>query len=155
MAMKKLLNALAFDRAVGDLLELPEVQRLRAYRHHRTDRYEHSLRVARWSFRTARLLGLDERAAARGAVLHDLFYHDRTCRPEGYEGSAFVRHPEEAVRNARSLTQLTEKEEDIIRSHMWPVSPRHIPHSAEAVLVNLVDDVVSVRDLMGKNRKGL
>jgi uncharacterized protein len=153
--MKKLMRAIEFENAVGDLLLLPEVQRLRSYRHHRTNRYEHTMRVARWSFRVARCLGLDERSAARGAVLHDLFFHDKSCRPEGYEGSAFVRHPEEAVRNARSLTQLTEKEEDIIRSHMWPVSPRHIPHSAEAVLVNLVDDVVSVRDLMGKNRKVL
>ncbi len=145
--MKKLLRAIEFDNAVGDLLQRPEVQRLRAYRHHRTNRYEHTLRVARWSFRAARWLGLDERSAARGAVLHDLFYHDRTCRPAGYRGSALVRHPQEAVENARRLTRLSAKEEDIILSHMWPVSPRHAPHSAEAVLVNLVDDVVAVGDL--------
>lgn len=144
--MKKLLRAIEFDNAVRDLLELPEVQQLRTYRHHRTNRYEHTLRVARWSFRTARWLGLDERAAARGAVLHDLFYHDRTNRPEGYQGSAFRRHPEEAVQNARAVTELTEKEENIILSHMWPVCP-HAPHSAEAVLVNLVDDLVAVGDL--------
>lgn len=144
--MKKLLRAIEFNNAVGDLLELPEVQGLRAYRHHRTNRYEHTLRVARWSFRTARWLGLDERAAARGAVLHDLFYHDRTNRPAGYQGSAFRRHPEEAVKNARAVTELTEKEENIILSHMWPVCP-HAPRSAEAVLVNLVDDLVAVGDL--------
>lgn len=145
--MKKLLRAIEFDNAVRDLLVLPEVQQLRAYRHHRTNRYEHTLRVARWSFRAARWLGLDERSAARGAVLHDLFYHDRSCRPAGYRGSALVRHPREAVENARRITRLTPKEEDIILSHMWPVSPRHLPHSAEAVLVNLVDDVVAVGDL--------
>lgn len=145
--MKKLLRAIEFDNAVRDLLEKPEVQNLRRYRHHqRTNRYEHTLRVARWSFRAARWLGLDERSAARGAVLHDLFFHDKTCRPEGYRGSALVHHPEEAAENARQLTELSPKEENIILSHMWPLS-RHAPHSPEAVLVNLVDDVVSVGDL--------
>lgn len=148
--MKKLIRAIEFDNAVRDLLELPEVQQLRRYRHHRTNRYEHTLRVARWSFRMARGLGLDQRSAARGAVLHDLFFHDKSCRPEGYRGSAFVRHPEEAVENARALTQLTDKEENIILSHMWPVCP-HAPHSAEALLVNLVDNVVAVGDLAVRN----
>jgi uncharacterized protein len=145
--MKKLMRAIEFENAVGDLLLLPEVQRLRSYRHHRTNRYEHTMRVARWSFRVARCLGLDERSAARGAVLHDLFFHDKSCRPEGYEGSAFVQHPEEAAQNARAVTELSDKEENIILSHMWPVSLRHLPRSPEAVLVNLVDDVVAMGDL--------
>ena len=139
-----------FDNAVRDLLEQPEVQRLRQYTHHkRTTRYHHTMRVARWSFRAARRLGLDARSAARGAVLHDLFFHDKSCRPENYQGPAVLKHPEEAAENAKLLTELSPKEENIILSHMWPAS-RHAPHSPEAVLVNLVDDLVAVGDLRGK-----
>jgi uncharacterized protein len=144
--MKKLIREIEFQNAVSDLVSLPQVQQLRRYRHHRaTDRYTHTMRVARWSFRLARRLGLDERAAARGAMLHDLFFHDKSSRPADYGDSVLLHHPEEAAENAKRVTQLTDKEENIILSHMWPLS-RHAPRSAEAVLVNLVDDVVAVGD---------
>ena len=142
-----------FDNAVRDLVALPEVQQLRRYTHHRhTNRYIHTMRVARLSFRVAKRLGLDARAAARGAVLHDLFFHDRSCRPENYRGPVVLRHPEEAAENAKRLIALSPKEENIILSHMWPMS-RHAPHSPEAVLVNLADDLVAVDDLRQKRTK--
>lgn len=137
-----------FYAAVGELLSTPEVQRLKRLRHHHnTTRYQHTVRVAELSFRAAKRLGLDAGAAARGAVLHDLFYHDSTCRPEGYRGWVILNHPEEAAMNARKLTDLTEKEENIILSHMWPVS-RHMPHSREALLVDFVDNCVAVSDYL-------
>ncbi len=37
---------------------------------------DHSLFVAYWSYRAARTLGLDEAAAARGGLLHDLYLYD-------------------------------------------------------------------------------
>lgn len=135
-----------FTEAVGPLALRPELRQIRRYSHHRNvNRYDHTVRVALLSYRIARRLGLDARATARAAMLHDLFYHDRTCRPAGYHGWVVLNHPEEAAANARQITDLTPKEENIILSHMWPVS-RHAPHCREAVLVNLVDDWVAVRD---------
>lgn len=135
-----------FNEIVGELRSTPEVQSLRTLHHHRnTNRYDHTMRVAELSFRWAKRLHMDKNAAARAAILHDLFYHDNTCRPANYRGWAAVKHPEEAVVNARKLTTLSPKEENIILSHMWPAS-RHAPHSREAVLVNVIDDIVAVRD---------
>lgn len=135
-----------FDQAVGDLLPTPEVQQLRKFHHHRNiNRYDHTIRVAEVSFQVAKRLGLDARATARAALLHDLFYYDKTCRRPDDRGWVILNHPEEALDNARRLTKLSPKEENIILAHMWPVS-RHAPHCREAWVVNVVDDLVAVRD---------
>lgn len=135
---------------MGELIPTPEVQELRRFCHHRnTNRYDHTLRVAEMSFRVAKRLGLDARATARAALLHDLFYHDKTCRQRDYRGWVVLNHPEEALDNARQLTKLSAKEENIILAHMWPVS-RHAPHCREAWIVNLVDDLVAVGDYFSR-----
>ena len=145
-----------FTYQVGDLLNTPEVQSLQAYsHHHRVSRYEHallvSLFVAYLSFRAARWLRLDERAAARGGLLHDLYSGEKSC-PAG--PFFFLRHawnhPKQAAKNARALTYLTGKEENIIESHMWPMC-KALPRSREAWLVNLVDSFVAVLDILGWN----
>lgn len=142
-------NQAEFDNVVGDLLTTSAVLRLKTLRHHYGTRYDHSLRVAHNSYALACKLGLDSRAVARAGLLHDLFFHDATCRPAGYHGAAW-KHPQEAVCNAARLTPLTAKEQNIILAHMWPLS-RNLPHSPEAWLVNVVDTVVAVGDWL-RNR---
>lgn len=143
-------NQVGFYRTVDDLLTSSSVLRLKTLRHHYGSRYDHSLRVARRSYDLACKLGLDRRAVARAGLLHDLFFHDATCRPAHYGGGAAWKHPQEAVRNASDLTPLSKKEENIILSHMWPLS-RSLPRSPEAWLVNVVDTAVAVGDLF-RNR---
>ena len=61
-----------FADQIDDLLHTPAVQNLQYYpHHHRVTRYEHVLLVAQLSFRIARAWGLDSRAVARSALLHD------------------------------------------------------------------------------------
>lgn len=67
----------AFFEAIEDLYNRPEVQGLSIYEQHLDiDRLQHITSVAYISFLTCRRLGLDYRTAARGAILHDLFYYD-------------------------------------------------------------------------------
>ena len=64
-----------FTDQIDDLLRTQAVQNLKYYsHHHRVTRYEHVLLVAQLSFRIARAWGLDSRAVARSALLHDLYH---------------------------------------------------------------------------------
>ena len=137
-----------FCRTTEELLGSDAVRRMGQWKHHgHISTLDHSLFVAYWSFRIARKLGLDASAAARGGLLHDLYlYNSRDHR--NYEGHQCFAHPKAALRNARALCgELTAKEENIILSHMWPLS-RRMPRSREAVLITLVDKICATAEAM-------
>ncbi len=132
----------AFFRCVSSLTADSRVRRLRTIPHHRwTNRYEHVLLVSYISFALARRWHWDSRAAARAGLLHDLFFQEADSSL-----SLCLHHPEMAAENAEQVTHLTERERNIILSHMWPAG-RYLPRSREAWLVNLVDDLVALLDL--------
>ena len=54
-----------------------------------------------------------------------------------------TRHPSIALENAQKELRLTGIERDIIRSHMFPLTPRP-PQFREAALVSLMDKACSV-----------
>ena len=63
-------HLLEFCRLTGELLESGPVRMMGRWQHHgRITTLDHSLFVAYLSFRAARWLRLDERAAARGGLL--------------------------------------------------------------------------------------
>lgn len=138
-----------FADQIDDLLHTPAVQNLQYYpHHHRVTRYEHVLLVAQLSFRIARAWGLDSRAVARSALLHDLYH--------GGKDANYLRHsrthPLTALHNAMNVTTLSEKEQNIIASHMWPLCAAR-PRSREAWLVNAVDTLTAFVDVLGCNGK--
>ena len=138
-----------FADQIDDLLHTPAVQNLQYYpHHHRVTRYEHVLLVAQLSFRIARAWGLDSRAVARSALLHDLYH--------GGQDANYLRHsrthPLTALHNAMNVTTLSEKEQNIIASHMWPLCTAR-PRSREAWLVNAVDTLTAFVDVLGCNGK--
>ena len=62
-----------FVRTTGELLESQPVRSMGQWKHHgRVTCLDHSLFVAYWSYRCARLLHLDAAAAARGGLLHEI-----------------------------------------------------------------------------------
>lgn len=127
------------------LLYTPEVQSLeQIVHHHISTRLQHSLRVSYVSYCNAIDKGLDEVACARAGLLHDLFYF----KPKDVHyrrGSKFV-HPRVALMNAKQLTSLTKKEEDIIVHHMWLTGSSTLfdmPRTREGRLVSIVDKQVA------------
>ena len=144
--MRTALNFPYFVNLVHDLLDSVQVRSMSGLFHHgKVTCYDHSLFVSYLSFRAARFLGWDYRAAARGGLLHDLYLydsHDKSAHP----GLQCFDHPVAALRNADRLTTLSSKERDIILSHMWPLSRRR-PHSREAALVDLVDTLCATLEL--------
>lgn len=135
--IRQSVDGVLFTSCVADILGHAEVQNLADYMHHMSvNRLQHVTSVAFLSYLLCRRLGLDYRAAARGALLHDLFHYDRS----GGKTVRFhnIRHPKTALENARTHFKLTQKEETIIRRHMWPVTLTP-PTNREAFIVCMVD----------------
>ena len=134
-----------FYSCVGNLLEEKQVQQLDAYRQHYCyTRLQHSLDVAYYSFLVAKLLGWDSKSTARGGLLHDLFLYDwRTKDITG--GHHASTHPLIALENARNLCELNPIEEDIIKKHMWLVTPVP-PRYKEGFIVTFVDKYCAAKE---------
>ncbi|HPL67186.1 MAG TPA: phosphohydrolase [Smithellaceae bacterium] len=132
------------------LLDTADVQRLSEFRHHGFNtRLEHSLEVAWRSYAAAKTLSLDYASTARGALLHDLFFYDWMREGPRLHG---CRHPEISLQNAVKTADLNEKEKDIIRKHMWPltlVPPRY----PESWVVCFIDTYCSIKDCVVLVRK--
>ena len=148
-AEKNMMETLFTDTA-RPLLENPMVAKLSQYGHHREKtRLEHVKEVAGISFLWSKRLALDSDAIVRGALLHDLFFYDWLREGPRWHG---FRHHNIALRNAREITALSKKEEDIIKKHMWPltvVPPRYM----ESLVVSLVDTFCSARDYLSVKKQ--
>ena len=131
------------------VLTAPNMQTERRYVQHRhVSCFDHSVAVAYLSLWIARRLRLraDLSSLVRGALLHDYFLYDWRLREESPRLHGF-RHPRIALDNARRDFTLTPREEDIIRKHMFPLTPRP-PRYKESVVVTCADKICAVGELM-------
>ena len=105
----------------------------------------HSLKVSYYSYKVAKALKLDYEQTAIGGLLHDFFISadDRT-NIERLE-SVFT-HPKIALKTAEEEFDLTVKEKDMIRSHMFPLNIS-VPKYMESWVVSLTDKCVAVQEL--------
>ena len=104
--------------------------------------------VAFVSYLICRVVGLNFYAAARGGLLHDLFLYD-WHKPNPYPGLHGFTHPKTALQNARKYFVLTDMEEDIIRTHMWPLTFRSFPRYAESFVVSCADKICALFETFG------
>ncbi len=153
------MKPLSLAERVDDILNNEEYKQLASYTHHRPfTTLEHSLRVAQiaynWSTRLETVLKLDTDAVTSGALLHDFFLYDwHQLRPDGARWHGF-RHPRIACQNAERCFKLSEKEKDIILSHMWPLTIR-MPKSREAFIVMVADKMATIQELRFKFKSNL
>lgn len=146
---RKNLENLVFYACISDIIDSESLQALKNYTHHHsTTRFQHSVNVAYYNYRLCSFLRLDARAAARGGLLHDLFYYDRKeyVREKG-ERFHNSRHPRIACENATREFDISELERDIILKHMWPMTPLTVPRHRESVAIVLVDKYCAVLEV--------
>lgn len=139
-----------FHRILRGWSDTPAARSMCRYTQHgRVSTYRHCVRVAMASYWLNRRLGLgaDEESLVRGAFLHDFYLYD-WHDPEQGPGWHGIRHPGIALRNAERDYPLNDKERDIIRSHMWPLTPLAVPHCREAALVCLADKGCSLHETL-------
>lgn len=116
------------------------------FQHGTTSIYTHSVRVACLSLYLARKwkLQVDERTLVRGALLHDYFLYDWHDADNGHHLHGLT-HPATALKNAKQDYVLNEVEENIIRRHMFPLTPVP-PMYTEAWLVCAADKYCALRE---------
>ena len=128
--------------------------RMRRYiQHGSVTTYDHCMSVARASFWLNRRLhlGADEASLVRGAFLHDFYLYDWHEKDRSHRLHGFT-HPATALRNAQARYPLDWREQDIIRSHMWPLTMRQLPRCREAVVVSLADKGCSLRETLFRRK---
>ena len=128
---------------IREILIHPHFIGMKKYRHHGSvSCHSHSLRVAEHSFRLSAGRRVNVTALIRGALLHDFYLYDwhGGCPPlHGF------RHPGWALENAREHFGLNEIEEDIIRKHMFPLTPA-MPLFRESAIVSIADKIAAWND---------
>ncbi len=140
-----------YSYLVKDILNNNEFNELSKIAHHGETRLDHSLRVSYFSYKISKALKLDFRETARAGLLHD-FYLDTTKDYKKVKDKVklfSIGHPEDALVNANKLFYLSEKEKDIIRTHMFPIGFK-IPRYLESWVVNMVDTSVSIYEFTRK-----
>lgn len=117
--------------------------------------YRHCMDVAVCSLLLNEKLGLgcDQHDLIRGALLHDYFlydWHDRAYLSQRKRFHGFW-HPGIALRNAEKEYELTDRQREIIRKHMWPLSVVP-PTCREAWVVTAADKYCSLMETVGLHR---
>lgn len=147
MVSQKNRQYMLYFELVGTLLDSPEFIRLDRFSHHYgVSRMRHCINVSYYSFVLCKRLGLDYTAAARGGLLHDLFFYECSKKRFGALKHAAL-HPKLALRNAERLTALTDKEKDIIAKHMC-LFDKVLPRYAESYVVSMVDKYCAVYEAL-------
>lgn len=127
------------------IIEHEEYQILKKIKHHCGSVYEHSLNVAYSSYLLSYKNNLDWESTIRGALLHDFFLYkfNKSLRLNLIPSAIMhaIKHPLIAYENASKHFLINEKEENIIKSHMFPFG---IPKSKEVWIVSYVDKYLAV-----------
>lgn len=138
--MLNIYNDTYYINIVQDILDHEEFDKIKYIEHHGTTRFLHSMRVAYISYKVAKFLRLDYREVARAGLLHDFFLSDMERTTKDKFLSTFT-HPKYAVATAQQYFKLSNKEVDIIESHMFPLYTS-IPKYAESWIVSFVDKII-------------
>ena len=151
---EKIIKNKEYIEIVSELLKNEKVLEMKQYRqHHNISCFDHCLFVSYNTYLICKKHKLDYISAARAGLLHDLFLYDWRKRENGRKGLHAFTHPKEALKQALTITELNDKEQDIIENHMWPVTPK-FPRYKETYIITLVDKYSAVAEaLIGKKIK--
>lgn len=135
--MTKKLCDKEYETIVEYIMQDKEFNKIGDSSHHGTDRLTHSIKVSYYSYRFARKLGLDYESAATAGLLHDFFITDNKKKITETTKSLF-KHAKIASNNATNQFGISEKEKNIIETHMFPINIKP-PKYAEGWIVGAVD----------------
>ena len=111
--------------------------------------YDHSLYVTSMCLRISKKLRIkvNEKAMVRGALLHDYFLYDWHEPTKANRIHGFT-HPGIALRNAEKVFDLGKIEKNMIKRHMFPLTPVP-PRYREAVILCIADKLCATRETVG------
>ncbi|MBR4671861.1 MAG: phosphohydrolase [Bacilli bacterium] len=150
----KIDNDREYKNIVEDILDHEEFQKTKDINHHGLNRYDHSIRVSYCSYKLAKLLHIGYEEVARAGLLHDFFLVNNKEMSAKEKINTLVNHPKYAKAYSEKYFTLTDKEKDIITSHMFPIALT-VPKYAESWIVNLVDDYITIREQLHVKKRQL
>lgn len=137
------------QNAAPDILSSRNFRRTREHiQHGNVTVNSHVMNVARYSLALSERLHIRccQRELVRGALLHDYFLYDwHRPDPEHPHKLHGFYHPGTALRNALKEYRLTNREKDIIKNHMWPLTIKP-PCCREAWIVTAADKWCSLME---------
>ena len=142
MNNKGIENRIEFYKIVKEYTKNVEFQEMKKCAHHGTSRYDHSVRVAYETYKVCKKLKMDYEEITIAALLHDFYTDEVNNLPQK---ERLQNHPEIACQNARRVFQISEEQEEMIRTHMFPIT-KEIPKSKAAWIIDGIDDVVAIKE---------
>lgn len=135
----------------ADILNSENFKSTKAYiQHGNMTVQEHCINVAKTSLAICDKFRIkcSTRDLVRGALLHDYFLYDwhKTDTIKTHNLHGFF-HPGKALKNAKKEYQLTRRQEDIIKKHMWPLTVAP-PVCREAWIVTIADKYCSLMETL-------
>ena len=121
--------------------------------HKNTSTYKHARNVAYSSLILAKKLekrynlkfNYDELVEA--AYLHDFCLYDWHTKDKRHRLHGF-RHPRIAADTAKKICGINKAEQEMIRTHMWPLTITKVPKSKEALLISVVDKAQAIKEII-------
>ncbi len=138
-------NNKEFTSFICDILENEQFLETKKDLHHGTSKYEHSIRVAKLSYRLGKFFKADLRGVTRAGLLHDFFLGTRKEKPE----NSYLRHPVTASNNAKKYFNVSEKEAEDIKTHMF----HHVLLKKIFPFINYKEKV-SIKEFKPKSKEG-
>lgn len=138
-----------FLKIVDSILKNEEYKKIGNIKHHHNTRLDHCMKVSYYSYKLAKAFNLDEQATAKAGLLHD-FYLETIKDQDTVKDKLklfSINHPQEAVNNSKRYFGLNEKEENIIASHMFPLSNK-MPKYKESWIVTTVDKGLALTEFV-------
>jgi len=127
-----------FNYIVNDILKNEKFINLKYEIHHGISRMEHSLNVARTTFLLCKKFHIQKiEEITRAALLHDFFTTSEITK------NSFVTHPNIACLNAIKHFNINNNQQNIITSHMFPLS-KELPKTRGSLIVSLADKIVAL-----------
>ena len=143
-----------FTQVAEEIINHKEYERTKFIKHHDESVYEHSLKVAYYSYLITYKSNLDWKSCIRGALLHDFYLYKFKKRLHiGIISDSIkhsINHPKIAYQNAIKHFELNFKEENIIKGHMFPFG---LPKSREAWIVSFVDKYIAIFEYCSNAKK--
>lgn len=142
------------QKTINNYTNIPIVASMNNYMQHGSvTTLQHCINVAIISMIIVKYFSIkvNENELIEGAILHDFYlydWHNGRMRNEGLHGFS---HPKVAVKNAKKYLDINKNVENIIESHMFPLTITKIPKSKEAFIVSIADKICAVKENLNFN----
>ena len=135
-----------FNSLVKDIVDNKNFNKLNKELHHGITRYDHSMRVAKWTYKIGKAFKLKKlNETTRAALLHDFYTNDDFQKTNSIKKLA--EHPSIALENSLKYYELDDIQQDIIKAHMFPCT-KQLPKYKESWLVSGIDKLVGTYEML-------